>query len=65
MFGLFALTRAVLPLMRAQRQGHVINITSVAGLVGFPSSGYYAARKYAVEGWSDALWAESRRWVSR
>lgn len=57
-FGLFALTRAVLPLMRAQRQGHVINITSVAGLVGFPGSGYYAASKHAVEGWSDALWAE-------
>ncbi|AHF77366.1 Short-chain dehydrogenase/reductase SDR [Sodalis praecaptivus] len=57
-FGLFALTRAVLPLMRAQRQGYVINITSVAGLVGFPSSGYYAASKHAVEGWSDALQAE-------
>ncbi len=44
--------------MRAQRQGYVINITSVAGLVGFPSSGYYAASKHAVEGWSDALQAE-------
>jgi len=57
-FGLFALTRAVLPLMRAQGGGHVINITSVAGLVGFPGSGYYAASKHAVEGWSDALAAE-------
>jgi NAD(P)-dependent dehydrogenase (short-subunit alcohol dehydrogenase family) len=57
-FGLFAVTRAVLPLMRAQRSGHVVNITSVAGLVGFPSSGYYAASKHAVEGWSDALAAE-------
>jgi NAD(P)-dependent dehydrogenase (short-subunit alcohol dehydrogenase family) len=57
-FGLFALTRAVLPLMRAQRSGHVINITSVAGLVGFPGSGYYAASKHAVEGWSDSLRAE-------
>jgi len=57
-FGLFALTRAVLPLMRAQGGGHVINITSVAGLVGFPGSGYYAAAKHAVEGWSDALAAE-------
>ncbi len=54
-FGLFALTRAILPTMRAQRHGHVINITSVAGLMGFPSSGYYAASKHAVEGWSDAL----------
>ncbi|UAK24125.1 oxidoreductase [Sphingomonas nostoxanthinifaciens] len=57
-FGLFALTRAMLPIMRAQRAGNIINITSVAGLVGFPSSGYYAASKHAVEGWSDALKAE-------
>ena len=57
-FGLFALTRAVLPVMRAQRSGTIINITSVAGLVGFPGSGYYAASKHAVEGWSDALRAE-------
>ena len=46
-FGLFAMTRAVLPGMRARRRGHVLNITSVAGLVGFPSSGYYAASKHA------------------
>ncbi|MEG3160449.1 oxidoreductase [Sphingomonas sp. LB2R24] len=57
-FGLFALTRAVLPVMRAQKSGHVINITSVAAQVGFPGSGYYAASKHAVEGWSDALLAE-------
>jgi len=57
-FGLFAMTRAVLPLMRAQRTGNIINITSVAGLVGYPGSGYYAASKHAVEGWSDALRAE-------
>jgi NAD(P)-dependent dehydrogenase (short-subunit alcohol dehydrogenase family) len=57
-FGLFALTRAVLPIMRPQRSGHIINITSVAGLVGFPSSGYYAASKHAVEGWTDSLAAE-------
>jgi len=57
-FGLFAMTRAVLPLMRAQGSGHVVNFTSVAGLVGFPGSGYYAASKHAVEGWSDSLQAE-------
>jgi NAD(P)-dependent dehydrogenase (short-subunit alcohol dehydrogenase family) len=57
-FGLFAMTRAVLPGMRTRRRGHVINITSVAGLIGFPGSGYYAASKHAVEGWSDALAAE-------
>jgi len=57
-FGLFAMTRAVLPLMREQRKGNIINITSVAGLIGYPGSGYYAASKHAVEGWSDALRAE-------
>ncbi|WP_321946253.1 oxidoreductase [Paraburkholderia sp. J10-1] len=58
-YGLFALTRAVLPGMRARRKGHVINITSVAGLAGFPGSGYYAASKHAVEGFSDSLLAEA------
>jgi NAD(P)-dependent dehydrogenase (short-subunit alcohol dehydrogenase family) len=57
-FGLFALTRAVLPIMRAQRSGNIISITSVAGLAGFPGSGYYAASKHAIEGWSDSLRAE-------
>lgn len=59
-FGLFAMTRAVLPGMRKRRRGHIINITSVAGLVGFPGSGYYAASKHAVEGFSDALTVEGR-----
>jgi NAD(P)-dependent dehydrogenase (short-subunit alcohol dehydrogenase family) len=59
-FGLFAITRAVLPGMRKRRRGHIINITSVAGLVGFPGSGYYAASKHAVEGFSDSLTVEGR-----
>ncbi len=59
-FGLFAMTRALLPGMRARRRGHVLNISSVAGFVGFPGSGYYAASKHAVEGWSDALAAEGK-----
>ena len=59
-FGLFAMTRAVLPGMRARRKGHVLNITSVAGLIGFPGSGYYAASKHAVEGWSDSLADEGK-----
>ncbi|GAB7524503.1 oxidoreductase [Paraburkholderia sp. 2C] len=54
-FGLFAMTRAVLPSMRARRKGHVLNITSLAGLAGYAGSGYYAASKHAVEGWSDSL----------
>jgi NAD(P)-dependent dehydrogenase (short-subunit alcohol dehydrogenase family) len=57
-FGLFALTRAVLPIMRRQKSGHIINVTSVGGLIGFPASGYYSATKHAIEGWSDTLKAE-------
>lgn len=57
-FGLFAMTRAVLPVMRAHRHGAIVNITSIGGLTGFPASGYYAATKHAVEGWSDSLKAE-------
>jgi NAD(P)-dependent dehydrogenase (short-subunit alcohol dehydrogenase family) len=59
-FGLFAMTRAVLPGMRARRKGHVISISSVAGFMGFAGSGYYAASKHAVEGWSDALALEGK-----
>jgi len=58
-FGLFAMTRAVLPTMRKAGRGHIINITSVAGFIGFPGSGYYSASKHAVEGWSDALAVEA------
>ncbi len=54
-FGLFAMTRAVLPVMRGQKSGHLLNIASVAGFFGFPGSGYYAASKHAVEGFSDSL----------
>ncbi|HEX4693139.1 oxidoreductase [Sphingomonas sp.] len=57
-FGLFAMTRAVLPLMRAKRSGNIINISSIGGLIGFPASGYYSGTKHAVEGFSDSLEAE-------
>jgi NAD(P)-dependent dehydrogenase (short-subunit alcohol dehydrogenase family) len=57
-FGLAAVTRAVLPGMRARRQGTIVNIASVGGIIGFPGSGYYAATKFAVEGLSEALASE-------
>jgi NAD(P)-dependent dehydrogenase (short-subunit alcohol dehydrogenase family) len=57
-FGLAAMTRAVLPIMRAQKSGAIVNISSVGGFIGFPGSGYYAATKFAVEGLSEALSAE-------
>lgn len=54
-FGLAAMTRAVLPGMRARRRGHIVNISSQAGFIGYEGSGYYAATKHAVEGLSDSL----------
>ncbi|WOJ88721.1 oxidoreductase [Methylocapsa polymorpha] len=54
-FGLAAMIRAVLPGMRARRRGHIVNIASVGGIVGFAGSGYYAATKFAVEGLSESL----------
>ena len=54
-FGLIAMTRAVLPAMRERGSGHIVNIASVGGLVGNPGSGYYAATKFAVVGFSEAL----------
>jgi NAD(P)-dependent dehydrogenase (short-subunit alcohol dehydrogenase family) len=54
-FGLAALIRRVLPGMRARGRGHIINISSVGGLIGNPSAGYYNATKFAVEGLSEAL----------
>jgi NAD(P)-dependent dehydrogenase (short-subunit alcohol dehydrogenase family) len=57
-FGLAAMTRAALPIMRAQKSGAIVNISSIGGFIGFPGSGYYAATKFAVEGLSEALSAE-------
>jgi len=57
-FGLAAATRAVLPVMRRQKSGHIINIASVAGLWGFPGMAMYSASKFAVVGFSEALAAE-------
>ena len=54
-FGLSRMTRAVLPIMRGQRSGHIVNISSIGGLKSFPTLAYYNATKYAVEGFSEAL----------
>src|SRR5690606_15820721 len=57
-FGLAAMTRAVLPLMRDQQAGTVVNLSSIAGVRGGSGGGYYSATKWAVEGLSEALAAE-------
>jgi NAD(P)-dependent dehydrogenase (short-subunit alcohol dehydrogenase family) len=56
--GLIRVTRAFLPQFRKQRSGHIINLSSIAGLVGQAGWGYYNTSKFAVEGFSEALAAE-------
>ena len=54
-FGLANVTKEVLPIMRKQRSGHIVNISSIGGLVAFPAVGFYNATKFAVTGYSEAL----------
>ena len=58
LFGLAAVTRAVLPGMRTRRQGFIVNVSSIGGLRSFPAIGWYNATKFAVEGLSEALCQE-------
>jgi NAD(P)-dependent dehydrogenase (short-subunit alcohol dehydrogenase family) len=54
-FGPLNVTRAVLPVMRGQRSGQVITVTSAAGLMGQEFVAAYAASKFALEGWMESL----------
>jgi NAD(P)-dependent dehydrogenase (short-subunit alcohol dehydrogenase family) len=58
LIGPMNVTRAVLPVMRRQRSGHVVTISSSAGLAGFEYGTAYAASKFGVDGWMEALTAE-------
>jgi short-subunit dehydrogenase len=60
-FGLVRLTQLVLPAMRAQRRGRILNLSSMGGRTTLPGGGFYHASKYAVEAISDALRIEVRR----
>lgn len=57
-FGLAKMIQEVLPHMRKQKSGHILNITSIGGLRSFPGVGFYNATKYAVDGLSEALYKE-------
>jgi NAD(P)-dependent dehydrogenase (short-subunit alcohol dehydrogenase family) len=54
-FGAVAMTRAVLPIMRQRRGGHIIQISSIAGVHGSYSVSSYSASKHALEGWTESL----------
>jgi NAD(P)-dependent dehydrogenase (short-subunit alcohol dehydrogenase family) len=57
-FGTMNVTRAVLPVMREQKSGHIFTITSISGTIGVTGSGTYSASKFAVEGWMESLAVE-------
>lgn len=57
-----ALIRGVLPHMRKRRSGHIINISSVGGMMAMPTMSIYSASKFALEGATEALWYEVRPW---
>jgi len=59
-FGAVAMIKAVLPSMRMRRTGHIINMTSMAGLTTFPGISYYSGSKFALEGISESLAQEVR-----
>ena len=57
-FGLIDMTKEVLPVMRAQGDGLIVNVSSIGGLTSFAATGYYHGTKYAVEGISESLATE-------
>ena len=63
--GCVNLSQAVLPYMRRARRGKIINLSSIGGLMGLPYQGFYSASKFAIEGFTEALSAEVRRFGIR
>ncbi len=59
-YGLVRTTRALLPHMRERRSGHILNLSSIGGLIGSAGWGFYNTTKFAVEGFSEALAAEMK-----
>ena len=60
MFGIARMVRAALPMMRERRRGHIVNVSSLAGVTAIPFMAMYSASKFAVEGYTEALRHEVR-----
>ena len=59
-FGVHRVCKMVLPIMRKQKFGYIINISSIGGILGLPFQGFYSASKFAIEGLTEALRIETR-----
>jgi len=57
-FGTLSVLQAALPYLRAQKSGHILTLSSIGGVVGFPTGGIYTSTKFAVEAFSEALAGE-------
>src|SRR6201996_490738 len=57
-FGTLSVIQAALPILRAQAGGHILTVSSIGGVIGFPTGGAYTATKFAIEAMSEALAAE-------
>jgi short-subunit dehydrogenase len=64
-FGMFRVTKAVLPGMREKRSGLIVNMSSIAGFISIPFQSFYCATKFAIEGFSEALRMELRNFGIR
>ncbi|MCA0969519.1 SDR family oxidoreductase [Halobacillus litoralis] len=60
LFGLIGVTQVVLPKMREQASGKIINVSSISGRIGFPGLSPYVSSKYALEGWTESLRLEMK-----
>lgn len=58
LWGVIYGTKAFLPMMLAQREGHIVNLSSIFGFVAFPGQGAYNISKFGVRGWTECLWQE-------
>jgi NAD(P)-dependent dehydrogenase (short-subunit alcohol dehydrogenase family) len=59
-FGVISVTQSILPMMRKQGSGKIINVSSISGKIGFPGLSPYIASKHALEGWSESLRLEMK-----
>lgn len=59
-FGMLRVCKEVLPIMRKQKQGYIINTSSIMGVMGLPFQGFYSATKFAIEGFTETLSYETK-----